>query len=418
MDGLPRPRPARPAVALLLRRRLGARPASRTSTTMAADARRASRPARRRAPATATSSRSPSGCTRSPSASSSGSRSRASGDMIDLKTNMSASTPVATCWPADGHDGRGHGAEARARRPRRADARPLHPVRRLVARRLARRALRHRPHADGRRASGTRWAAPARCRWRWRSWPRELGVEFRPSTERPPHRHAPGQARRRRRDRRRARRSRCDAVVSNMDAVRTYRELLGGDIGAQVRAPPQARAGLLRRRALPRPRPRLRPSGAPRLRLLPRPARGVRLRSTARASRRPTRPATSRPPPGTEPGVAPPGGEALYVLVHTPYLRPHHDWKRMLPEYRRVILDKLKRTGGMTDIEEPHRVRARADAAGHPRPLPRAERRDLRAGQPRPVLRRVQAGQPVAATSRACTSPAARPIRGRACRWC
>jgi phytoene desaturase len=53
----------------------------------------------------------------------------------------------------------------------------------------------------------------------------------------------------------------------------------------------------------------------------------------------------------TEPETAPPGGDALYVLVHTPYLRPHHDWKRMLPEYRRVILDKLKTTGGMPDIE-------------------------------------------------------------------
>ena len=53
----------------------------------------------------------------------------------------------------------------------------------------------------------------------------------------------------------------------------------------------------------------------------------------------------------TEPGTAPAGGEALYVLVHTPYLRPHHDWKKMLPEYRRVILDKLKRTGQMPDIE-------------------------------------------------------------------
>ncbi len=54
----------------------------------------------------------------------------------------------------------------------------------------------------------------------------------------------------------------------------------------------------------------------------------------------------------SEPATAPPGGEALYVLVHTPYLRPHHDWKRMLPEYRRVIIDKLKRTGQMPDIEE------------------------------------------------------------------
>jgi phytoene desaturase len=54
----------------------------------------------------------------------------------------------------------------------------------------------------------------------------------------------------------------------------------------------------------------------------------------------------------TEPGTAPPGGEALYVLVHTPYLRPHHDWSRMLPAYRRVILDKLKTTGQMPDIED------------------------------------------------------------------
>ena len=57
-------------------------------------------------------------------------------------------------------------------------------------------------------------------------------------------------------------------------------------------------------------------------------------------------------PATTEPAVAPPGGEALYVLVHTPYLRPGHDWKAMLPAYRRTILEKLKTTGGMPDIEE------------------------------------------------------------------
>ncbi len=49
---------------------------------------------------------------------------------------------------------------------------------------------------------------------------------------------------------------------------------------------------------------------------------------------------------------APAGGEAMYVLVHTPYLRPHHDWKAMLPAYRQVILDKLKRTAGCADIED------------------------------------------------------------------
>ncbi len=56
-------------------------------------------------------------------------------------------------------------------------------------------------------------------------------------------------------------------------------------------------------------------------------------------------------PAATEPEVAPPGGEALYILVHTPYLRPHHDWKEMLPHYRKVIFDKLARTAGMTDLE-------------------------------------------------------------------
>lgn len=56
-------------------------------------------------------------------------------------------------------------------------------------------------------------------------------------------------------------------------------------------------------------------------------------------------------PAVTEPEVAPPGGEALYVLVHTPYLRDGQNWKVMLPTYRRVILDKLKKTAGLDDIE-------------------------------------------------------------------
>jgi phytoene desaturase len=56
-------------------------------------------------------------------------------------------------------------------------------------------------------------------------------------------------------------------------------------------------------------------------------------------------------PSSTEPGVAPPGGEALYVLVHTPYLREGHDWKAMLGAYRRTILEKLERTAGLEDIE-------------------------------------------------------------------
>jgi diapolycopene oxygenase len=57
-------------------------------------------------------------------------------------------------------------------------------------------------------------------------------------------------------------------------------------------------------------------------------------------------------PSFSDPSVAPEGGEALYVLVHTPFLRRHHDWRTILPGYRQVILDKLKRTAGMEDIEE------------------------------------------------------------------
>jgi diapolycopene oxygenase len=53
----------------------------------------------------------------------------------------------------------------------------------------------------------------------------------------------------------------------------------------------------------------------------------------------------------TDPSVAPRGKEALYVLVHTPYLRAHHNWRSLLPDYRKVILEKLARTAGLTDLE-------------------------------------------------------------------
>ena len=53
----------------------------------------------------------------------------------------------------------------------------------------------------------------------------------------------------------------------------------------------------------------------------------------------------------TESETAPRGSTALYVLVHTPYLRPGHDWRKMLPAYRETILHKLRTTGQMPDIE-------------------------------------------------------------------
>nr|WP_294518389.1 phytoene desaturase family protein [uncultured Rhodopila sp.] len=144
---------------------------------------------------------------------------------------------------------------------------------------------------------------------------------------------------------------RLSAVVSNMDAIRTYRELVGGKPAAQFAgrwksdpacsgvvlylglnraynhlahhdfvfsADPKQEFDWIYRKGEPAPDPTC---------YIAAPAR-------------------------TDPSVAPPGGDAIYILVHTPYLRPHHDWKRMLPAYRQVIFDKLGRCAGMADLTQ------------------------------------------------------------------
>jgi phytoene desaturase len=142
-----------------------------------------------------------------------------------------------------------------------------------------------------------------------------------------------------------------DAVVSNCDSVRTYRELLSGEPAAQFdphkKAEP-ACSGVVLYLGLNRRFDQL-------------------LHHNFIFSRDPHeefewiyRKGEPAPDPTcyvcapaiSEPSVAPAGCEALYVLVHTPYLRPHHDWSQMLPKYRRVILDKLIRTGGMDGLEQ------------------------------------------------------------------
>ncbi|MCW5765971.1 MAG: phytoene desaturase [Phycisphaeraceae bacterium] len=58
-------------------------------------------------------------------------------------------------------------------------------------------------------------------------------------------------------------------------------------------------------------------------------------------------------PSRTDPGQAPPGCEALYVLIHTPYLRPGQRWEGpggLMEQYRPVVMDKLRRHG-MSDID-------------------------------------------------------------------
>ncbi|MDX2114253.1 MAG: phytoene desaturase family protein [Planctomycetota bacterium] len=59
-------------------------------------------------------------------------------------------------------------------------------------------------------------------------------------------------------------------------------------------------------------------------------------------------------PSRTDPSQAPPGCEALYVLIHTPYIRDGQDWHAKggtLEQYRPVVIDKLRRAG-MPDIEK------------------------------------------------------------------
>lgn len=141
-----------------------------------------------------------------------------------------------------------------------------------------------------------------------------------------------------------------DALVSNMDAVRTHTELVGGEHGdafAKKRYEP-ACSGVVLYLGLKKAYDHLLHhnfvfSRDPHEEFEyiygkgePAPDPTCYLAATTR----------------TEKETAPPGGEALYVLVHTPYLRPHHDWSKMLPGYRKTIIEKLKRTAGLSDLEE------------------------------------------------------------------
>jgi phytoene desaturase len=143
-----------------------------------------------------------------------------------------------------------------------------------------------------------------------------------------------------------------DAIVSNEDAVRTHRELLAGTSAARhfehKRSYEPACSGVVLYLGLNRRYDHLAHhdfvfSRDPHEEFhaiydqgIPAPDPTCYLAATA----------------ATDPASAPEGGEALYVLVHTPYLRPGQDWTKMLPGYRQVILDKLKRTAGLTDIED------------------------------------------------------------------
>jgi phytoene desaturase len=143
---------------------------------------------------------------------------------------------------------------------------------------------------------------------------------------------------------------RFDKVVSNMDSVRTYRELVGGrawqDFGHRTRE--AACSGIVLYLGLNKAYDHLAHHNFVFSRDPKEEFRAIYDRGVPAPD--PT--AYIAAPARTEPGVAPEGGEALYVLVHTPHLRQGHDWERMLPEERRKIMRKLARAAGMDDLEE------------------------------------------------------------------
>jgi phytoene desaturase len=140
------------------------------------------------------------------------------------------------------------------------------------------------------------------------------------------------------------------AVVSNCDAVRTHRELLEGDAARRFerrRSYEPACSGVVLYLGLDRRYPQLLHHNF----VFSQDPHEEFDAIYRRGEPAPDPTCYVCAPAQTEPGVAPDGGEALYILVHTPYLRPHHDWKAMLPAYRRVILDKLAQSAGMDDLE-------------------------------------------------------------------
>ena len=144
----------------------------------------------------------------------------------------------------------------------------------------------------------------------------------------------------------------CDAVVSNCDAVRTYSELLGDTKEGQKfqkknRYEP-ACSGVVLYLGLKRRYEQLLHHNF----VFSKDPKEEFDYIYKRGEPAPDPTAYVCAPAISEKAVAPEGGEALYILVHTPYLRPHHDWHEMLPKYREVILDKLERTAGMEGIRD------------------------------------------------------------------
>ena len=141
---------------------------------------------------------------------------------------------------------------------------------------------------------------------------------------------------------------RLDAIVSNADAVRTHRDLLGGvqKFERRRRYEPACSGVVLYLGLKRRPEQLLHHNF-----VFSRDPHEEFDYIYRRGQPAPDPTCYLCAPAATDPSVAPPEGEALYVLVHTPFLRKDHDWSNLFPGYRKVILEKLRRTAGL-EIED------------------------------------------------------------------
>lgn len=146
-----------------------------------------------------------------------------------------------------------------------------------------------------------------------------------------------------------------DIVVSNCDVQRTHRDLLAGLPGANARAEAiagkyePACSGVVLYLGLDRQYEHLAHhnfifSGDSEQEFDDIYHKGIPARDPTLYLAAPSR---------TDPTQAPPGGEALYILVHTAYKRKGQQWEGpggLLEKYKPVIMDKLRRFG-MGDID-------------------------------------------------------------------
>ncbi len=145
------------------------------------------------------------------------------------------------------------------------------------------------------------------------------------------------------------------AVVANSDAVRTHRELLGGEVGRKFdrrRSYEPACSGVVIYLGLDRRYDHLEHHNF----VFSRDPGEEFHAIYDQGQLAPDPTAYLCAPARTEGAVAPAGGEALYILVHTPYLRPGQNWNELYAPYRKVIFNKLAKTAGLHDLESRIRV--------------------------------------------------------------